>query len=177
MNLVATLGIYASVLRERGEPLHYPGTGSPMVEATDTTLIAQCAEWALHAPEARNQHFNLTNGEFFSLRAEWPALASYFGMQPGEMDKPIRFQEEMPSMAKEWDVIRTKYGLKAPKLGEFLGQSAQFSDFIFQRQEGAPCAMSCVKVRRAGFWGTVYTDEMFGKWVRRYREEGLVPPL
>jgi hypothetical protein len=177
MNLIATLSIYASVLKERGDPLYYPGTGSPMVEATDTGLIAQCAEWSLHSPNAKNQTFNLTNGEFFSLRAEWPFIAKCLGMQPGTEDRVISFSSTMPTMAKEWDAIREKYSLKAPPLEEFLGQSAQFSDFIFARKEGVPSAMSCIKVRRAGFGEYIYSDEMFGKWFERYREERFLPPL
>lgn len=177
MNLLATVGIYASVLRERGEPLYYPGTGSAMLEATDTTLIAQCAEWALHSPNASNQTFNLTNGEFFSLRSEWDFIAGCFGMQAPPSDRPISFIETMPTMAEEWNRVREKYDLKSPPLPEFLGQSSQFSDFIFARKEGAPSAMSCVKVRKAGFAEYMYTDDMFKKWFERYREEGLLPPL
>jgi hypothetical protein len=147
-----------------------------MVEATDTGLIAQCAEWSLTTPTAQNQTFNLTNGEFLSLKSEWPFIASCLGMQPGS-DRPISLRETLPSMKGDWDIIRQKYALKAPSLDEFLGQSAQFSDFVFGRKEGSPSAMSCVKVRRAGFGEYLYTDEMFRKWFELYRGEGLLPPL
>jgi hypothetical protein len=176
MNLLATLGIYASVLKERGEPLHYPGSGiSAMLEATDTTILAECAEWSLNSPTAQNQTFNLTNGEFFSLREEWPHIAKCLGMETSFTNAPLSFRESMPSMSDEWDTIRQKYSLKSPPLKEFLGQSGQFSDFIFRRKEGTPSAMSCIKVRRAGFHEFLYADEMFEKWFARYRDEGLLP--
>ena len=34
-----------------------------------------------------------------------------------------------------------------------------------------------IKVRRAGFNDTLYSDEMFAKWFARYQAEGLLPPL
>ncbi len=36
MNLLAALGVYAALLKDRGEPLHYPGGIGSVLEATDT---------------------------------------------------------------------------------------------------------------------------------------------
>jgi hypothetical protein len=176
MNLIAAIGVYASVLKDRGEPLHYPGKSSAMLEATDTGIIAACAEWALRSENASNQCFNITNGEFLSLKDEWPLIAKCFGMEVGE-EKPLSFRNDIPKWSDEWDQVREKYHLKAPKLDWYLGQSTQFADFIFRRETNAPSAMSCIKVRQAGFNGMLYTDEMLKKWFARYQDEGLLPPL
>jgi hypothetical protein len=36
--------------------------------------------------------------------------------------------------------------------------------------------MSTMKIRRAGFNATLYTDEMFRKWFARYQADRLLPP-
>jgi hypothetical protein len=176
MNIIATIGVYAAILKERGEPLHYPGKGSAMLEATDTGVIAQCCEWVLRTPAAQNQCFNITNGEHISLQSEWPYIASCFNMSTGP-EKVFSFRNDLPLLAGEWDKVREKYALKSPGLESFLGQSTQFSEFIFARKEGAPSAMSCIKVRKAGFGGMIYADEMFAKWFDMYRDAGLLPPI
>lgn len=176
MNLYGTLGVYAAVLKERGEPLYYPGEGLAIAQATDSALIAEACEWVLQEPKARNQTYNIENGEMASLKEHWGSFASALGMEIGP-DKPFSFRRDIPSFSREWDVIREREQLKAPGLEEFLGQSTQFTDFIFARGDGPPSSMSCVKARRHGFGATVYTDEMIGRWFALYQEEGLLPKV
>ncbi len=177
MNLLATLGVYAALLKVRGEPLHYPGGSGSLLEATDTELMARAIEWAGRTEAARNRVFNLTNGEVFSLRDQWPALAACFGMEPGR-DVPLGFADELPRQAAAWDRVRAAKGLIAPGLVEYLGQSLQFADFVFARGATAPMpasVMSSIKIRQAGFHETLYTDAMFQKWFARYRADRLLP--
>lgn len=176
MNLMATIGVYAATLKAKGEPLHYPGMGSSMVEVTDTGIIAQCCEWALKAPEAQNQCFNLTNGEYLSMKEEWPLIASCFGMAVGE-ERPFSFRNDLPKLAEEWDHVRKRYSLKSPGLDTFLGQSTQFSEFVFSKYGTSPSSMSTIKVRRAGFGAMLYSDDMFKKWFKAYQDEELLPPV
>ncbi|KIY01809.1 uncharacterized protein Z520_01947 [Fonsecaea multimorphosa CBS 102226] len=176
MNLYGTIGVYAAVLKERGEPLYFPGHALGVFESTDADLIAKACEWILHEPKAKNQIYNLTNGESSSLREDWPLVAQTLGMQPGP-DKPFCFTKDLPSFSEEWDRIREKYGLKAPGLDEFLGQSCQFTDFIFAKAKTQSSFMSCIKIRRAGFSDTVYTDDMIRKWFKLYQDEKVLPPV
>lgn len=177
MNLYGIIGVYAAVLKERGEPLYYPGEGMAVADSTDADLIAQACEWCLLEPKARNHCYNLTNGETASLKEWWPLVAEVLGMQPGP-EKAFSFTKDLPGWTNEWDVIREKHGLKAPGLDAFLGTSGQFSDFVFARGSRAPSGqMSCIKIRRDGFNGTVYTEEMVAKFFRQYQDEGLLPPL
>jgi len=177
MNLLAALGVYAALLKERREPLHNPGSIATLLEATDTDLMARAIEWAGGAEAARNQVFNLTNGELFSLKDQWPVIAACFGMQPGG-DVPLGFADELPRQADAWERIRTAHGLIAPGLTAYLGQSLQFADFVFARAARGPIpasAMSSIKIRQAGFHDTLYTDAMFQKWLARYRQDRLLP--
>jgi hypothetical protein len=174
MNIIAAIGVYASILKARGEPLYYPGRGSAMLEVTDTGVIAQCCEWVLRTPNAQNQCFNITNGEYLGIREEWPLIASCFGMTVGE-EKRLSFRDDLPKLAPEWDQVREKHNLKSPKLDWFLGQSTQFTEFIFAREPKAPSSMSTIKVRKAGFEGMLYNDDMLKKWFKMYQDEGLLP--
>ena len=178
MNLVAALGVYAALLKRRGEPLHYPGGAGALLEATDTDLMARAFDWAGGSPAAANQTFNVTNGELFSLKDLWPDIARALGMEVGD-DIPLGFADELPRRAAEWDAIRAEHCLAAPAMDAFIGQSFQFADFVLARTlRAAPqsSAMSSIKIRRAGFNDTLYSDEMFAKWFARYQAERLLPP-
>jgi nucleoside-diphosphate-sugar epimerase len=177
MNLIAALGVYSALLKARGEPLAWPGGAGGLIEATDTDLMADAFDWAAGAEAARNQIFNITNGESFSLKDQWPGIAAALGMEVGP-DIPLGFAEALPAAAGEWDQIRARHGLRAPPLDAFIGQSFQFADFVLARtqaQAPPPSNMSTIKIRCAGFNKTLYSDEMFAKWFARYQADGLLP--
>lgn len=178
MNIVAALGIYGSVLRDAGEPLHFPGGLTPVIEATDTDLMASAFEWAATSPEARNQVFNITNGDVFTMRAMWPVIAECLGMEAGD-DVPLLLSEAMPQRAEAWERVRQRHGLAAPDLASFAGQSFQFADFCLAHGVDTvlePALMSTVKLRRSGFCDVLATDDMFRTWFDRYQRAGLLPP-
>ncbi|KAJ9653484.1 hypothetical protein H2198_007326 [Neophaeococcomyces mojaviensis] len=176
MNLYGAIGVYAAVLKERGEPLYFPGEGMAVADSTDADLIARACEWCLLEPKAMNQCYNLTNGETASLKEWWPLVAEVLGMTAGP-EKPFSFTKDISSWSGEWDKCREKHSLKAPALEVFLGTSCQFSDFVFARGNRVPGQMSGIKIRRDGFMDMVYTDEMIRKWFKMYQDEQLLPPV
>jgi nucleoside-diphosphate-sugar epimerase len=66
MNLIPAIGVYAALRKERGESLAYPGGIAPLIEAVDADLLARAIAWAGQSPSARNEIFNVTNGDVFS---------------------------------------------------------------------------------------------------------------
>ena len=176
MNLVAAIGVYAALLKERGEPLYFPSTAGNIFEPSDTDLIARAIDWSGTSTTAANRVFNLTNGEVFAMQDLGPAIAAALGMEPGPV-RPVEFVREMPSRTAEWDRIRARYSLRAPGFEEYLGHSWQFIDFCFTKGEDLVAGLvSTVAIRQAGFAETMYSDEMFTKWFRRYQADGLLPP-
>jgi nucleoside-diphosphate-sugar epimerase len=176
MNLLAAIGVYAALKKARGEPLDYPGPRGNISQLTDTDLMAKAFAWAAVAEAARNQVFNIDNGELFSLGDQWPTIADAFGMAVGE-DRPYSFVEDLPRQAGEWDAIRARHGLIAPDAATFLGSSAQFADWVLARPERVqPGTISTIKLRRAGFSETLYAEEMFRKWIARHQQSRLLPP-
>lgn len=176
MNLIGAIGLYAALLRHRGEPLHFPGSRGGVSQPTDTDLMARAIEWAAQSESARNQVFNIANGDLFSLAEMWPVIADALGMELGE-DRPFPFVEQVPKCATEWDRVRGAHGLISPDAASFLGQSAQFADWIFARAAaGLRGSISTVKLQNAGFTEAMYSENMFRKWIARYQQAKLIPP-
>lgn len=179
MNLIPAIGAYGAVLRERGEPLHFPGGAvSPILEAVDADLLADAIGWAGETEAAANQIFNVTNGDVFVWRNVWPAIADALGMEPGE-DRAMRMGETMPAEAAAWDDIRRKHDLAAPGLADFAGESFHYADFTmaYGADRPVPSALvSAIKLREAGFCGVIDTEAMFAKFFREFQERKLLPP-
>ena len=83
MNLIPAIGAYAALRRERGLPLAFPGGATRVSEAVDADLLARVIDWAGCSEAARDEVFNVTNGDVFTWRAVWPAIAEALGMETG----------------------------------------------------------------------------------------------
>ena len=179
LNLIAAVGVHAAILKEKGLPLGYPGGIGGALEATDTELMAQVFDWAARTEAAKNQTFNVTNGEVFALKDQWPAIAEAAGMAVGP-EAPLSLTETLPPQATDWDAVRAKYGLMSGPLESFVGSSSQLADFVLARTVTEPrraSAMSSIKIRQAGFNQSLYSDAMFAKWFARYQADRLLPPV
>jgi nucleoside-diphosphate-sugar epimerase len=179
MNAIAALGVYAAVLKDRGEQLSFPGGDPNIMEAIDSDILAHAIEWAGRSPAARNQVFNITNGDVFLWQSVWPAIADALGMQAGEPRRRC-LAVEMLRQADAWDSIRRRYNLVSPALEAFVGRSFQFVDSLLGTGDptrSAPGIVSTVKLRKAGFTETIDTEVMLRKWFRVFQEQRLLPPI
>ncbi|WP_433506518.1 NAD-dependent epimerase/dehydratase family protein [Pseudonocardia halophobica] len=177
MNLPPVIGVYAAVRRELGLPFGYPGGAGIASEAVDVRLVGDAALWAATAETARDQHFNLTNGEAFNWRDLWPALADELGMAPAP-DEPVRLAEYLPAHADVWRRIAEREGLVEPSLDALLGESHFYADYCFAHgatEARPPALVSTVKVRQAGFGDCYDTEESFRHWMRVLRERKVLP--
>jgi len=167
------------LLRSQGEPLHFPGGVALTSEAVDADLLARAIRWAATAEDARDETFNVTNGDVFSMRYLWPAIADAFGMEVGA-DHPCSLAAEMPARQQEWSALVDRFDLSAPEdLGAFVGQSFIYADAILGYGVTAappPSLVSTVKIRQAGFGECVDTEDMFRRLIARFQDLGLFPP-
>lgn len=178
MNLIPAIGVYAALLRERGEPLYYPGGPSNVLEAVDADLLARGIAWAGETEAARNQTFNVTNGDVFQWSGVWPAIADALGMEAGP-PKPRRLAETLPAEAHAWEHIRLRHGLAAPSMADYVGASLQYLDYLMAygaRAGDKISIVSTVKLRQAGFAEAMDTEAMFRKWFKLFEEQKLLPP-
>jgi nucleoside-diphosphate-sugar epimerase len=181
MNPIPPLAAYAVLLREAGEPLHFPGRSNDIAlrEAVDADLVARACGWAATAPGARNETFNLTNGDVFTWQHVWPAIAETLGMEPGE-HRPMSLAEELPKRAADWAAIVDKYRLAAPRdIVEFAGyNSLIYTDMMLggaTNRGPVPALNSTIKARLAGFPDCIDSEDMFRKWFARLAEKHLIP--
>jgi nucleoside-diphosphate-sugar epimerase len=178
MNLPPVIGAYAAVCREEGRPFSFPG-GVPYVwEAVDTRLVAHAIRWAATTPEADGQHYNLTNGEVFSWRDLWPAMAEVLGVDVGP-DEPLRLAELLPARADVWRRIVDRHGLRPISMAELLGESHYYADFCFAygaSEPPPPAFVSTVKIKQAGFCETHDTEESFRYWLQVLQNRKVLPP-
>ena len=177
MDLIPPLGVYASILREQGRPLDYPGGAARVSQAVDVDLLARAIGWAGEAKAARNEAFNVTNGDVFTWENVWPAIADALEMKPGEA-VPLSLVREYPKWIAPWDELRRKHDLISPDLEAFVGLSFQYADYSMrygQTQSGPPSIVSTVKINQAGFTEMMDTEAMFRKWFGLARSRRLLP--
>jgi len=176
MNPVAAFGLYGALLKERGEALHFPGGAAHVFEGVDADLIGRAIRWAGEAEAARNEAFNITNGDVMVWRQVWPAIADALGMPLGA-DRRTALARELPPRAAEWDAIRKKYRLAAPELMAFAGKSLDYVDLLMGGDTvRLPALVSTVKLRRAGFTEMVDSEDMLRRAFAQMQARHLLPP-
>jgi nucleoside-diphosphate-sugar epimerase len=177
MDLIPPLGVYAAVLREQGRALDYPGGAARVSQAVDVDLLARAIGWAGETDAARNEAFNVTNGDVFTWENVWPAIAEALDMKPG-VAAPLSLAQTYPKWIAPWEALRRQYDLISPGLEAFVGLSFQYADYSMrygQTQSGPPSIVSTVKINRCGFTEMMDTEDMFRKWFRRARSNRLLP--
>src|ERR1700687_4371603 len=177
MDLIPPLGVYAAVLREQGRALDYPGGAARVSQAVDVDLLTRAIGWGGEAEGARNEAFNVTNGDVFTWENVWPAIADALDMKPGDA-APLSLAQKSPQWIAPWDALRRKYNLISPGLEAFVGLSFQYADYSMrygQTQSGPPSIVSTVKINGCGFTEMMDTEDMFRKLFRRARSGRLGP--
>jgi nucleoside-diphosphate-sugar epimerase len=179
MSPLIVLAVFAALCKEAGQDLPMPDGRTGLVEPSDADFIAEALEWAVETPAARNEVFNVNNGDLFSNHQAFPILARCLDMKLGS---PRRFAltEEISKLTGLWPGMVRKYRLNAPAdLHELFGNSLQIAD-----NWAADCAAenvlkggfsSNIKIRQAGFHACVDNRAMIEKHVRRMQELRMIP--
>lgn len=179
MNVVPALGVYAAMMKHAGKTaLDYPGGVGRVAQAVDADLLARAIAWSGDSPMARNEIFNVTNGDVFVWPNVWPAIADALGFAPGE-HVPLALDKEIRPREAEWAKIRRRHGLKSGNLQEFVGLSFEYADYTMgfgRTQPGPPALVSTVKLMQAGFTEVIDNEAMFRKAFREMQEKKLLPP-
>lgn len=171
------LGVIAAVARARGEGLpHLGGPATGLFQVVDTGLVGRALVWSATEPRARNQIFNLSNGDVSHWIGLWPIVAQANGVEVGEDRPGISCVALARAIAPTWAELVARHALAAPTdLQEFLGESFALLDFALPSPR--PTILSTVKVRQAGFADCEDTAARIAHWYARWREERLLPPL
>ncbi len=177
MNMGVTLAVYATICREAGLPFIFPGSEAQwngLTDMTDACLLAAHLEWASMTPAARDQAFNVVNGDVFRWKWMWPRLAEWFGITAAPFPSshtPLAPQFAAINAAALWRDIAGKYGLREPDVNVLT--SAWHTDADLGRPVEVITDMS--KSRRLGFREYQATDESFFDLFAKLRSEKLIP--
>jgi nucleoside-diphosphate-sugar epimerase len=177
MNLPPVIGAYAALRALEGRPFSFPGGTDWVWEAVDVRVVGDACVWAATAPQARGETFNLTNGEVFSWRDLWPALAGALGVEAGP-DEPVSMAAYLGERPAAWRQVVDQHGLRPIELPVLLGESHHYADLCFNFGADAappPTFVSTVKIRQAGFDRVCNTEESFCHWLRDLQARRILP--
>jgi nucleoside-diphosphate-sugar epimerase len=184
MNVIPALGVYAAMMRRRHgnksgkTKLDYPGGVGRVAQAVDADLLARAIAWSGEAATARNEIFNVTNGDVFMWPNVWPAIAVALGFRAGE-HVPLALDKEIRPREAEWAEICAQHGLRSGTLKEFVGLSFEYADYTmgYGRNTPGPAAIvSTIKLMQAGFHEVMDTEAMFRKCFAEMQAKRLLPP-
>jgi len=175
MNMLAALGVYAAIQRERGEPLRFPGGAPYVTQATDAELLARAILWAADNPGCADQTFNIANGDVMVWHETFRVIAEVFGMAIDD-PAPQRLADVMPTYAGLWRDIVARYDLLPYSMDVLIGASWQFADAVFG-YGGSPhnTIVSTIKARQYGFADCVDTDAMFVRQLSALQSARVLP--
>jgi nucleoside-diphosphate-sugar epimerase len=173
MNLVLGVGLYASVCRELGLPLRFPGSArayESLHQIADARQIGAAAVWAAGSAAAADQAFNVTNGDPVRWSRTWPAIARHFGMKVAE-PKTIPLADVMPEQDALWRGIRERSTLREFPIASIVNWS--WVDYMLQMENDV--VLETGKIRRAGFHDCIETDTTFVQRLRELQENKVIP--
>ncbi|WP_230769469.1 SDR family oxidoreductase [Sphingomonas sp. Leaf4] len=175
MNMGTTLAIYATLCREAGQPMVFPGSAAQWNGLTDMTDAGQLADhllWATETPAAHDQAFNVVNGDVFRWQWMWGRIAEWFGVEAAPFDGTLRpLEAQMADAAPRWAAIAQANGLIEPDLHRLA--SPWHTDADLGRPIEVVTDMS--KSRRMGFTSYRATDAAFFALFDRLRAERIIP--
>lgn len=173
MNLAMVIAVYASLSKELGIPLRFPGKPgayNSLIEMTDAGLLAKAILWAATNPSSANQAFNITNGDMFRWSSMWPKIAAFFDLETAP-PLPMSLSSVMEDKQELWDDMVSRHGLQPTPYADV--SSWPFGDFVFAWDYDVLADGS--KARRAGFHEYVETETMFMNIFTDLRKQGIIP--
>ena len=173
MNLIMVIAVYATISKELGLPLRFPGKPGAydkLMDLTDSGLLAKATVWAATNIGCANQAFNITNGDLIRWNELWPKIAHYFEM---EVAPPLHMplQTIMSDKASVWESIQQKYQLKKHSYESV--SSWGFGDFVFSWDYDFFSDGS--KARRLGFHEYIETEKMFFDRFDELKKQRVIP--
>ncbi|WP_232660717.1 SDR family oxidoreductase [Pseudonocardia sp. TRM90224] len=173
MNLGVVLAVYASISKELGVPLRFPGKPGAfdaLLELTDAGLLAEATVWAATDPSCANEAFNIANGDLFRWSRMWPVIANAFDLEVAP-PLPMSLQDVMADKEQVWDAMVAKHGLVATPYRDV--SSWAFGDFVFSWDYDMFADTS--KSRRFGFHRYVETERMLLDLIDDLRKRRIIP--
>jgi nucleoside-diphosphate-sugar epimerase len=173
MNMATVIAVYASLCREMGLPLRYPGSDRSyrmLMEMTDAELLAKAMVWAAESDNCDAEAFNITNGGFDRWENLWPRLAEFFKLSYAPPQR-IPLTQFMSDKTAVWDRMVKKYGLLSYSFEQ--AASWPFGEVIFNLEYDV--MSDTTKSRRFGFHEAVDNEEMLLRLMEQFEKMRFIP--
>jgi nucleoside-diphosphate-sugar epimerase len=173
MNLAAVIGVYASMCKELGVPLRFPGKPGAydsLLELVDAGMLARATVWAATEERCAGEAFNVANGDLFRWSEMWPRIAETFGVEVAP-PLPLSLASVMSDKEPLWNAMVERHGLARTPYREVSAWA--FGDAVF----GGTYDMfgDTSKLRRFGFHEHVETEAMLRATFAEYRRRRVLP--
>ncbi|MCO5562408.1 hypothetical protein L7F22_016035 [Adiantum nelumboides] len=175
MNILGSLAVYACICKHEGLPFLFPGNSTyweQFGDVSDADLVAEQELWAALDSSAKNQAFNISNGDVFNYKRVWSHLAEQFDIDvPDYSGQPTSLSKAMEGKGPVWDAIVQKHGLVPTKFDEIANW--QYVDGLLNTNLLGISSMN--KSKEFGFFGFRNTEASVGKWIGKMRQDRLIP--
>lgn len=173
MNQLTALAVYATISRELGLPLRFPGTPGAyraIYQFTDASLLARAMLWSLDNPACVNQAFNITNGESERWENIWSEVAACFDMPVGTV-QTVSLTAMMSDKEPLWAKIRERHNLAPYTLRQLTNW--EFADWVYSNSYDQ--MLSLGKLTRAGWHEVLDAGSMFRQLFADLRARRMIP--
>ena len=175
MNMGVTLAAYATICRATGRKFVFPGSAAQwhgLTDMTDAGLLARHLTWASTTPAARDQAFNVVNGDVFRWSWMWGRIAEWFGLEPAPLPAAVSpLEAQLADAGPIWADIARQHSLVEADLSVLA--SAWHTDADLGRPIEVVTDMS--KSRKLGFLDYQATDDAFFALFERLRAGRIIP--
>ncbi len=175
MNMGTTLAVYATICKVKNQPFTWPGSKAQwegISDMTDANVLAEHLIWASTTEAAKNEAFNITNGDIFRWKWMWEKIAAYFQIETvGYTGEINSLEKQMENDQEVWKEIASKNNLKECNLSKLA--SAWHTDLDLSRPMEIMTDMS--KSRKLGFTTYKPTLDSFIDLFEELRNDRLIP--
>jgi nucleoside-diphosphate-sugar epimerase len=175
MNMGSTLAVYASICKELGRPFKFPGSAAQwngLSDMTDARVLGKQLIWASTTDVAKNEAYNIVNGDIFRWNWLWPRIAKWFGVTwEGFEGARVPLEGQMTNDGEAWKKMAAKYNLVEPDLSRVA--SPWHTDLDMGRPIEVMTDMALS--RKLGFHVYQNTEEAFHDLFAILRAEKIIP--
>ncbi|MEM7216941.1 MAG: NAD-dependent epimerase/dehydratase family protein [Pseudomonadota bacterium] len=177
MNILAAIGAFGTLERAARGDGAWPGGPVGPIDAVDADLLAAAIVWGFDADAARDETFNVTNGDVLVASSVWPRLMARFGL-PSVAEAHRRSFVALCERSAEWRAVAEAHRLREPDLDRFVGDSLIYADLFFNTGGDVvppSTLLSSIKLRQAGFHDCRDSEDVMVGWLARLQEGGWLP--
>lgn len=173
MNMATVIAVYATLCKEMGLPLRFPGSAAAyrtVMEMTDAELLAKAIVWAGENDGCDGQAFNITNGDFNRWENIWAQLAEFFKMEYAP-PQHLPLTQFMSDKEPVWKALVKKYNLLDYSFRD--AAAWPFGEAVFNLEYDIMSDTN--KSRQFGFHDWVDTEEMLFRLFTQFQKMRFIP--